>query len=174
MRALTAALGLALTLALAGCGGRGELARVGQTTVTRAQVDALLEHGREEARAEGHGFPAAGSDGERALRKEALAILVSRARIVEAARRLGLTVSDAEVGAQVPLPRHKEAIEQIYERARGALGIPEEERGHERAFLADAVRVQLTLRKVEQRLGPAHLGAWLERARRLPVEYADA
>jgi hypothetical protein len=159
--------------ALAGCGGSATLAHVGDRSITQAQVQRLVEHGREEAAREGADFPARGDDGYRALERQALAILVARVQVEQAARRLGVAVSDAEVQARVPLP-HKELVEVAYEGARRQLGFPEEnEKGTAAKLLGDAVRVQLTLQRVERRIGAARVPAWLAAARRIPVEYAD-
>jgi hypothetical protein len=162
-----------LVLGLAGCGGSATLARVGDRAVTETQVQRLVDHGREEAAREGADFPTQGSDGYRALQRQALAILVARAQIEVAARQLGVAVSDAEVQQRAPLP-HKELLEVAYEGARRQLGFPEEnEKGTAAKLLGDAVRVQLTLQRVERRIGAARGPAWLAAARRLPVEYAD-
>jgi hypothetical protein len=165
---------LALVPALGGCGGSTRLATVGDRQITRADVGRLLEHGQEEARREGAGFPAAGSAGHRALEREGLAILVARAQVEQAARRIGIRIADAEIARQVELPRRKEGIELVYENARRSLGIAEQEQGEGRALLADAVRLQLTLRKVQRRVGAARLQQWVADARTsVPVEYAD-
>src|SRR4051794_24524179 len=132
----------------------------------------MVEHGREEAKREGADFPAPGSDGYRALEREALAILVARARVEEAAARVGVSVSDAEVRQRVAFP-HKELVEALYEGARRHLGIAEEnEKGTAAAVLADAVRLQLTLQKLQARLGAERLQRLVVRARSLPVAYA--
>ena len=174
---LAAVFGVAvLAVGAAGCGGSSAVAHVGGRAIQREDVDRLLEHAREEARNERRDFPAPGSDGYRVLEREALAILVSRAQLEEAARRLGVTVSQQEVAralGQRP-PRHKETIELAYEAAREAIGLPEEDAGEETAALKDAVRAQLTLRKVVVEVGAARVQTWLARARRgVAVSYAD-
>ena len=88
----------AVVCALGGCGGHSQrVASVGDRAITRGDVDRLLEHAREEARNERRAFPEADNAGYRALEREALSILVSRAQLEVAARRLGLTVSEQEV-----------------------------------------------------------------------------
>src|SRR3954471_9691337 len=82
-----------LTLALAGCGGGGQLAKVGDRSITRDQVDRMVEHASEEAKRANADFPAKGTDGYRELQQEAVAILVSRAQIVLAAKRMGIAVT---------------------------------------------------------------------------------
>jgi hypothetical protein len=174
MNGRRAAVAVALVAAaLGGCGGTADVATVGETAITHAQIVRLVEHGREDAGNEGASFPDKGSDGYRALERQALAILVTRAQITQAAGRLGIHVSDAEVTKQVAFPR-KELVETLYEGARRQLGFPEEnEKGTSAQLLADAVRVQLTLQRVQARVGAEGLGAWVERARELPVDYAD-
>jgi hypothetical protein len=169
-RAAVAVLGA--TALLAGCGDDSPLATVAGQPINRGQVDALVEHGREEARAERRDYPERGSAEYRDLEQQALAILVSRAQIVEAAKRLGVTVTASEVRERVALPR-KDPIEAVYEAARRQLGVPEpNEKGVAAKLLADAVRIQLTLQKVEAQIGERRLPAWAAKARRLPVEYA--
>jgi DNA-directed RNA polymerase specialized sigma24 family protein len=177
MRLLPALLGLALLASgLAGCGGSRALARVGDRSISRSDVELLLEHADEEARTERRSFPAADSDAYRALEREALAILVSRAQLEVAARRIGISVSAQEVSHALgrAAPRHKEAIELVYEHARKSLGIAEADAGSEGAALADATRAQLTLRKLVDRLGRDGVQPWLANARRtVPAVYAD-
>lgn len=177
MRLPPALLGAALlACALAGCGGSGGLARVGDRSISSADVDRLLEHAGEEARNEHRSFPDPGSDAYRAIERQALAILVSRAQVEVAAERIGVTVAAREVSHALgrPAPRDKEAIEVVYEHARRSLGIPETDAGEEGAALADATRMQLTLRKLVARLGRDGLPPWLAQARRtVAVEYAD-
>jgi hypothetical protein len=163
-----------LAIGLAGCGAADErLASVGDRTITQRQVDRLVAHGREEAAREGNDFPARESDGYRELQHEALAILVARAQIVEAAQRLGVSVAQAELDRYVRVP-HKELVEVLYEESRRNLGVAEEnEKGDAATLLGDALRVQLTLEKVRQRVGSARLQNWVAKARAIPVDYAD-
>jgi hypothetical protein len=161
----------ALVLPLAGCGGGSTVARVGDRTVTQQQVQRLLDHAREEAAAEGDSFPQPRSGEYRALRQQAVAILVARAQILVAAERVGVRVSDDDVAKQVQLP-HKELPEVLWEQARASLGVPEiHEKGEAAKLLADQVRVQLTLQRLERKLGATRLQAWLARARQIPVSY---
>jgi SurA N-terminal domain len=167
-----AALSIAM-LPLAGCGGGERLATVGDRQITRAQVDRLVEHGREEATREGASYPEKGSDAYRALEREGLSILVARAQLEQAARELGVTVSKDELDAQVAVPQ-KPGVEVVFEEARRGLGIAEEhEKGESAKLLQDAIRVQLILQRVQERLGVDELKPWLARTRQLPVDYAD-
>jgi SurA-like protein len=86
-------------LALAACGGSSSntLARVGDQKVTTKQVNALVDEVINQLRLEGKAVPAHGSKGEKALERQALAILVGRARLEQKATDLGVKVSDEEV-----------------------------------------------------------------------------
>jgi parvulin-like peptidyl-prolyl isomerase len=171
-RAAAVAASVLLAAGLAGCGGSQGLAKVGGNAITHDQVQRLVESGQEEAVNEGRDFPKRGTAAYRQLEREALGILVARTQIAVAAQRLGIRVSDAEVRRHVSFPR-KNMIETLYEGTRRQLGIAEKnEKGATAQLLADAVRVQLTLQKVELRLGAERLGSWVTAARRLPVAYA--
>ena len=91
-----AALCLAL---LAGCGGGGDktVAEVGGQQVTQQQLDALVQHFRREAQQEGKDFPEQGTAGFVQLRNQLLGLLVYRTELKQAAKRLGVTVSDTQV-----------------------------------------------------------------------------
>jgi SurA N-terminal domain len=86
-------------LALAACGGSSSntLARVGDQKVTTKQVNALVDEVINQLRLEGKAVPAHGSKGEKALERQALVILVGRARLEQKAADLGVKVSNEEV-----------------------------------------------------------------------------
>jgi hypothetical protein len=98
MKALAAA---ALCLALlAGCGGsKGgkAVAHVGNETIGRQQLDALVAHFRTEAQREGKAFPKEGTKTFERLRNQLLSLLVYRAELRQAAKRLGVRVDQSEV-----------------------------------------------------------------------------
>src|SRR6476619_4072370 len=98
-------LGLAaLCLALfAACGGGGDktVAEVGGRQVTQQQLDALVQHFRREAQNEGKDFPKEGTRGFVQLRKQLLGLLVYRTELQQAAKRLGVTVTDGQVNARL-------------------------------------------------------------------------
>lgn len=96
--------------ALAGCGG-GEppVARVGHAAITEADVKATLRALGEEAEAEGREFPEPGSPGYAAVRRQALALLVSRAQVEQAARALGVQVDGDEVKRRVQAAAEQDA-----------------------------------------------------------------
>jgi hypothetical protein len=90
----------ALCLALlAGCGGGGDrtVAEVGGQQVTQQQLASLVEHFRREAQSEGEEFPEEGTSAFVQLRNQLLGLLVYRTELKQAAGRLGVTVSDAEL-----------------------------------------------------------------------------
>jgi SurA-like N-terminal domain len=99
-RLALAAIGLAL---LAGCGGGGDktVAEVGGQKLTQQQLDALVQHFRRQARLEGRDFPEEGTSGFVQLRNQLLGLLVYRTELQQAASRLGVTVSDAEVSKRL-------------------------------------------------------------------------
>jgi hypothetical protein len=94
------ATGLAL---LAGCGGGGDktVAEVGGQKVTQQQLDALVQHFRREAQLEGKDFPQEGTSTFVQLRNQLLGLLVYRTELQQAANRLGVTISDAEVNERL-------------------------------------------------------------------------
>jgi len=93
--AVVAALGLAL---FAACGGGDKtVAEVGGRQVTQQQLDALVQHFRREAQNEGKDFPKEGTRGFVQLRNQLLGLLVYRTELQQAAKRLGVTVSDTQV-----------------------------------------------------------------------------
>ena len=95
---LAAVAAAALVGAAAGCGGEGKkpVVRVGQTTITHAQLEQTVEHFREEANREGTPFAE-----DRTTEKQLLGLLVYRARLEEGARALGVAVTDEQVEQRV-------------------------------------------------------------------------
>jgi len=98
--AVVAALGLAL---FAACGGGGDqtVAEVGGQQVTQQQLDALVQHFRREAQQEGKDFPREGTKPFVQLRNQLLGLLVYRTELQQAAKRLGVTVSDSQVNERL-------------------------------------------------------------------------
>ena len=97
--AVVAALGLAL---FAACGGGDKtVAEVGCRQVTQQQLDALVQHFRREAQNEGKDFPKEGTRGFVQLRNQLLGLLVYRTELQQAAKRLGVTVTDGQVNARL-------------------------------------------------------------------------
>lgn len=175
-RGLAALGALALALLAAGCGGTGSktLATVGAERITQQQVDALVSRAREEASHERQDFPERGSEVYRELERQALGMLVYRAQIETAARRLGIDVTDAQARRSLGMnpPRRKDIPELAFEQAIGALGIEEGKDEEGPLRIADA-RLALTLAALERKLGRDAVQPWIERARRsVPVRYA--
>ena len=88
----------------AGCGASNDddkpVAYVADRVVTKGQLDAAVEHLREEEKREGH-TPELGDPDTRAARNHLLVLLVYRAQLDEAAARLQIDVSEDEVDARV-------------------------------------------------------------------------
>jgi len=126
-----------LVTAAAGCGGgegKKPVARVGETTITHAQLEQTVEHFREEANREGKPFAE-----DRTTEKHLLGLLVYRARLEEGARALGIAVTDEQV-----------------EQRLGSATSSEEEDGE--AFLESSVRAQLLTEAVYRKLaGRVHI-----------------
>src|SRR4051812_38227481 len=99
-RLVVPALFLAL---LAGCGGGDDktVAEVGGQQITQQQLDALVQHFRREAQSEGKPFPGEGTATFAQLRNQLLGLLVYRAELKQAAERLDVKVSDADVSARL-------------------------------------------------------------------------
>jgi hypothetical protein len=73
------------------------VAHVGADTIRRDQLELVVTHFREEAKNEGTPFPGENSSRFRAVRNGLLGILVYRAELAQAARRLGIRVTNTEV-----------------------------------------------------------------------------
>lgn len=88
---------------LAGCGGGSSktVADVGTQQITQQQLDALVQHFRNEAQLEGKDFPQDGTKGFVALRNQLLGLLVYRAELQQAADRLGVKVNQDAVNERL-------------------------------------------------------------------------
>jgi len=98
--ALTLALAAVVTGLLLGRDGGGSdkaVAHVGGEAITKHQLDAVVEHFRLEAKAEGVAFPAEDSAAFRRIRNRLVGLLVYRTELRQAARRLGVVVSRLQV-----------------------------------------------------------------------------
>ena len=62
----------------------------------------MVGHFRDEARREGKSFPDEGSPAFRRTRNQLLKLLIYRTELEQAARRLGVTVSDDDVSRRMP------------------------------------------------------------------------
>lgn len=73
------------------------VAHVNSQAIKRDQLDAAVDHFRAAYQAEGKLFPAENSPNFHALRRRLVALLVYRAELDQAARRLGIEVSNIQV-----------------------------------------------------------------------------
>lgn len=84
-------------LLLRGGDSNPAVAHVAGETITRDQLETVVDHFRREAKQEGTPFPDESTARFRATRNRLLGILVYRVELNQAARRLGVTVSNIEV-----------------------------------------------------------------------------
>jgi hypothetical protein len=94
---LLAAAVFALVLLLTGGDGNPTVAHVGGQPINQKQLDAVVDHFRLEAKAEGKPFPDESSAAFERARNRLLGLLVYRAELRQAAARLGVRVSPVEV-----------------------------------------------------------------------------
>ena len=95
----------ALAAVLAGCGGGGgggavpndAVAKVGDTTITQAQFDALLAQAKRSYVSQKRPFPKAGTPDYQALKNQAVQYLVQRAEFAQQADKLGVKITDKDV-----------------------------------------------------------------------------
>jgi len=73
------------------------VAHVGGEAITRNQLETTVDHFRVEAKREGTPFPDENTARFRGLRNRLLGVLVFRAEVSQAARRLGIGVSNLQV-----------------------------------------------------------------------------
>jgi hypothetical protein len=96
--ALLVAGGIVAGLLLSGGGhSNPAVAHVGGKTITRDQLDATVDHFRKAAEAEGTPFPDEKSARFQTIRNRLLGILVYRTELDQAARRLGVQVTNIQV-----------------------------------------------------------------------------
>jgi SurA N-terminal domain len=131
-RVLLAVAVAVVAAAAAGCGESGEkaVAHVGDTKITREQLEQTMEHFSEESSREGRPFAEDAS-----ARKHLLGLLVFRARLEQGAKRLGINIS-------------REAVERRLDTAGGDEG----DEADARAYLESTVRVQLLKEAVYRKL----------------------
>ena len=91
--------GLVAGLLLVFLGGDSNpaVARVGGEAITRDQLDTAVDHFRQEAKSEGTPFPDEHTARFRAVRNRVLGVLVYRTELAQAARRLGIRVTNVQV-----------------------------------------------------------------------------
>lgn len=113
LQLLTAAACALVLLVVAGCGGTpasgvaplpaGVVATVDGTAVTEAELEARMDTGRAQAKAQGQEFPAAGEDGYSEARRQALQTIIQELIVTKEAAQCGepCAVADDEVTAQM-------------------------------------------------------------------------
>jgi hypothetical protein len=80
-----------------GDGGNDAVAHVGAQTITKEQLETVVDHFRLEAKREGTPFPADDSTAGRSTRNRLLGVLVYRVELKQAARRLGIETAPVQV-----------------------------------------------------------------------------
>jgi hypothetical protein len=80
------------------------VATVGRQKITESQLDLTVEHFHEDADREGRPFPAKGTGEYKQVQRIALGLLVHWAGLEEAARKLGVHVTEAQVDARAAAP----------------------------------------------------------------------
>jgi hypothetical protein len=97
------AFGLGVAL-LVGCGGDENtvVARVDGQQITQKELEPVVEHFRVEAKREGREFPDEDTEAFRRARNRLVALLVYRAELKQAARRLGVEVREAQISKRLP------------------------------------------------------------------------
>jgi hypothetical protein len=95
--ALVVGAGILIGLLLRGGHSNPVVAHVAAGSITRDQLDTAVDHFRKEAKQEGTQFPDENTARFRAVRNRLLGVLVYRLELSQAARRLGVNVSRAQV-----------------------------------------------------------------------------
>ena len=95
--AVILAAGILAGLILSGGHSNPAVAHVAGEAITRDQLETAVDHFREEAKREGMPFPDEKTARFRAVRNRVLRVLVYRAELSQAAKRLGLGVSNIQV-----------------------------------------------------------------------------
>jgi hypothetical protein len=95
--AVLAAAGVVAGLLLSGGHSNPAVAHVGGEAITRDQLDTAVDHFRNQAKKEGTPFPSDNSARFRAIRNRLLGVLVYQTELSQAARRLGVGVTNIQV-----------------------------------------------------------------------------
>jgi foldase protein PrsA len=98
-----------LAVLTAGCGGSsgpksvpsGDVAVVGDQTITRAQFDALLAQAKKSFKAQKRTFPKLGSQEYKSLQDQAVQYLIQRAEFDQKGKELGVNVTGKQVDARL-------------------------------------------------------------------------
>jgi hypothetical protein len=134
------------TLAACGSGGSGlpsdAVAKVGSVTVTKDQFAELLDQARATFTSNGKDFPKEGSPQFNEFKARIVSYLVSNAILQQVAGKYGVSVSDAEVSAQVA------KMQQAYGGA-AAFQKMIAQQGMTQDLLKRTLRAQLLLQKMQ-------------------------
>lgn len=91
-------------VASAGCGGgvaSDSVATVGSTGISKAEFTELMAEAKAQFKSQGVAFPAANSATYKAYKAQIVAYLVQAQLVAQSAKPLGVSVTDADVAAQV-------------------------------------------------------------------------
>lgn len=121
--------------------GSPTVATVGGRTITRDDLQLMVDHFHEEADREGRPFPDEGTKAYDVVRRQALALIVDRAKVELAAAKLGVHVSNRNVDRRVATGRADGEDEGATIRARA-----------EAAFARGTARAQLVEERVAAKL----------------------
>jgi len=130
--AVLLAAGIGTGLLLRGGHSNPPVAHVGGDTITRDQLDTTVDHFREQAKQEGTPFPDEDSARFRFLRNRLVGVLVYRAELAQAARRLGIRVTNT----------------QVLRRLNGAKAPGEGEEQRSDQFVYDTVKAQMLFERI--------------------------
>ena len=138
--------------ALAGCGSDSgsAVAHVGDTVITKGQLQQAVDHFKDEAAAEGRPFPKSGTDAYRTVERQALGLLVYRSELLQSADKLGIPVDEQEVQTRL--------------QASG------EEAAEAGAFARETVRAQIAYEHIYERVTAGSTPAGREAAMRKWLE----
>lgn len=106
-RLALAALGASLALGAAACGGggggvpEGAVAVVAGTEIAKAELDELIAVAKKAYQAQKRDFPKAGTPEYQSIQAQYVAYLVQREELEQAAKELGVTVTEQDVDAQL-------------------------------------------------------------------------
>jgi hypothetical protein len=134
------------SLIAAGCGGvpSDAVATVGGTSISKAQFDQLVAQSKTQAESEGKTFPAKGSATYRQFTAGVVAYLVQAEVVTQGASKLGVSVADKDVDAQVA------QIEKTYGGATKVLAILKKQ-----GMTMDILKLSLKNRLLSQKVAVA-------------------
>jgi hypothetical protein len=144
---------------LAACGGTKTVARVGGHEITQHDVDQMVDFYKVEVERAGHELPPKSSDSYHFLEQRLLGLIVYCYELEDAAAKLNIHISDAEVEARLKRDQilQKEGVN-----------------GPHRAYIETVTRIDLIEGKVGAKLGPSAALEWVEtEPKKISVEYEE-